>query len=91
MWQFFQKYTTKCSTTGINNIINEKKINVYPNPFCNKIILKNATGNENYVLLNAIGQLIWTGKNIEQKDFSNLTSGIYLLKINDEIIKLIKQ
>ena len=91
MWQFFQKYTTKCSTTGINNIINEKKINVYPNPFCNKIILKNATGNENYVLLNAIGQVMWAGKNIEQKDFSNLTSGIYLLKINDEIIKLIKQ
>lgn len=91
MWQFFQKHTINCPTTGINSVVKEEKPNIYPNPFCSKIILKNAIGNEIYVLLNAIGQVIWMGKNIEQKDFSNLTSGIYILKINDQTIKLTKQ
>jgi len=67
----------------------------YPNPFLNKILLLNSSGNEHYELLNSFGQTIWSGKQIEQRDFSGLTTGLYFLKVNDQnsnqIIKLIKQ
>ncbi|MFM7667954.1 MAG: T9SS type A sorting domain-containing protein, partial [Bacteroidota bacterium] len=91
MWQFFQNYTTACLTTGIENI-NEKniKIEAFPNPFSEKIELTNTTGNENFTLINYFGQVIWTGKNIEQQNFSYLTNGLYFLKIDNRTIKLVK-
>lgn len=92
MWQFFQNYTTSCLTTGIENF-NETniKIEAFPNPFSNKINLTNTTGNENFTLINYFGQVIWTGKNIEQQDFSYLTNGLYFLRIDNRTTKLVKQ
>jgi hypothetical protein len=67
----------------------------YPNPFTNKIYLKNTTGMENYKLLNAMGQITWAGTQIDQHDFSALLPGVYFLKVNVRssmrTIKLIKQ
>jgi hypothetical protein len=51
-------------------------------------------GDETYKLYNEIGKLVFTGKNIEKEDFSNLSKGIYLLEIIGQAtskIKLIKQ
>jgi len=68
---------------------------VYPNPFSNKIALKNANGLERYELINQIGQTVWAGKQIEQQDFSVITEGIYFLKVSTpnsvSVSKLIKQ
>lgn len=91
MWQFFQNYTTSCLATGINSITENENLKIYPNPFSNKISVTNSTGFENYTLLNSMGQPIWKGNNIEQKDFSFLPIGFYLLKVDNRIIKLIKQ
>ncbi|MFZ4476612.1 MAG: T9SS type A sorting domain-containing protein, partial [Saprospiraceae bacterium] len=48
-----------------------------------------------YQLYNSMGQIIWTGKNIEQQDFSNLQNGIYFLKVSTQTrhqtFKLMKQ
>jgi len=70
-------------------------IRCYPNPFTSKISIENLTGNENLELFNTIGQSIWSGKHIEQQDFSTLCSGIYFLRSNDQgstqTIKLIKR
>lgn len=55
---------------------------VYPNPFSNKIIPANSTGNENFELRNQMGQLLWLGMHIEKQDFSALPSGVYFLKVN---------
>jgi polyhydroxybutyrate depolymerase len=92
LWNFFQNYTLGCLTTGLNNTgdINIKTI-VYPNPFTNNITLTNRKGDEEYTLINFFGQVIWTGKSIEQKDFSFLSSGLYFLKVDTMTIKLIKQ
>ena len=92
MWQFFQNYTTSCLTTGIENI-NETniKIQAFPNPFSNKINLTNTTGKEIFTLINYFGHVIWIGKNIEQQDFSNLSNGLYFLRIDNRTIKLLKQ
>jgi hypothetical protein len=42
-------------------------------------------------LQNIKGEIIYKGKEIEQQNFSNLPKGVYFLRINKEIIKLIKE
>jgi len=92
LWSFFQNYKLGCLTTVIQDI-NENDFHktVYPNPFTNKINLKKMTGKEHFTLINYFGQIVWTGYNIEQKDFSELTCGLYFLKVNNRTIKLVKQ
>ena len=88
---FIELYTT----TSVNETGKFSAIRVYPNPFESKINLVNATGNENYELLNASGKIIWTGTHIEQHDFSSLAAGFYYLKAYDKVIsqniKLLKK
>ena len=91
MWQFFQNYTINCLTTGITEILQRQKSSAYPNPFSNSIYINNSKENEQYLLLNSLGQTIYCGSNIQQKDFSNLNKGMYFLKIDENIIKLIKE
>jgi hypothetical protein len=84
-----------CSVTGIQSIEQVNSLNVYPNPFATSINIESKFENEYYELLNSTGQIIWTGKNIEQQDFSNLQNGIYFLKVSaqtgQQTLKLIKQ
>ncbi|MFZ4522290.1 MAG: aryl-sulfate sulfotransferase [Bacteroidales bacterium] len=65
-----------------------------PNPFTNKINLKNTTGKEKYRMINTLGQIVWAGSQIQQQDFSSLARGIYSLEITTgtyrQTIKLIK-
>ncbi len=81
--------------TGISTVVSNDNLLIVQNPFIDKIGLQNASGNENYELVNSIGQLIWSGKNIEQNDFSGLTTGMYILKVQNQnsiqTFKLIKQ
>ena len=81
------------ATLGLNSLDSKSKIKVYPNPFSSKIGIENAIENETYQLYNEIGQNVFTGKNIENQDFSSLTKGNYFLRINGQTnasIKLIK-
>jgi hypothetical protein len=91
MWQFFENYTTNCVITNIEKDIEKNNSFVYPNPFTNKIRLLNTKKTENYSLLNCFGQVVWTGKNIEQKDFTELACGLYFLQLENKTIKLVKQ
>lgn len=74
---------------------------VYPNPFSSKIRVetKMLVGYENpppftfYQLFDGFGQLVFSGENISEKDFSGLPSGVYFLKIsgkNGTATRLIK-
>ncbi len=92
LWSFFQNYTLGCLTTGIQDLNeNDFQKAVYPNPFINKINLTNTTGKEHFTLFNYFGQVVWSGKDIELKDFSELGSGLYFLKVDNIKIKLVKQ
>lgn len=81
--------------TGISSVASNDNLLVLQNPFTDKISLNNGNGNENFELLNAIGQVVWAGKNIAEQDFSNLNTGIYFLKVQtsdtNHSIKLVKQ
>jgi hypothetical protein len=83
-----------CSVTGIQNIEALKHLNVYPNPFTSSINIEGIVENEYYELLNSTGQIIWSGKQINNQDFSSLSNGLYFLRINKgnltQTTKLIK-
>lgn len=79
-----QKFQWECGqiVTGTINESNEKKLlTIYPNPFNNDINIKNSNGKEYYELYNTVGNLIWQGYNIAQKDFSILATGLYILRV----------
>lgn len=79
---------------GIDN--NElSDVNVYPNPFKSTIQVSNIPGNETFELMNAVGQVIWSGMEINTKDFSSLVKGLYTLRItngsNIRQLRLVKE
>ncbi len=80
-------------TVAVNETENYNSI-IYPNPFASFITIKPKTTNQTYELINSIGQVIYSGKNIESQNFSAIAKGIYFLKIidkNSTAIKLIKE
>lgn len=89
---FIEKYTT----TGVSGLIDENsEMHVSPNPFTNRIVPVNSSGNEFFELFNGCGQLVWKGTQIEQHDFSGLTKGFFILNVfnsdKKQTVKLIKQ
>ena len=69
-------------------------IPAYPNPFHDHIYLTEAEDNTYCELVNSLGQVVFSGKNITHKDFSTLPAGGYFLKISGSsvtVIKLIKE
>jgi hypothetical protein len=89
---FIEKYTT----TGVSGLIDENAASqVFPNPFTNRIVPVNSSGNDFFELFNGCGQSVWKGTQIEQHDFSGLLPGFFFLNVSDgnkkQIVKLIKQ
>ena len=87
--------TANCSvTTSIDNSVTVNKIQIYPNPFIDKITISNIEGNETFLLFNQFGQIIYSGHSIQTQDFFELPQGIYYLKIEtsktSRTLKLIK-
>jgi hypothetical protein len=68
---------------------------IYPNPFSSKFVVKNPLQNANYLMTAIDGKVIYTGKNIEEHDFSDLPNGIYILTVANDTqvtqIKIIKK
>ncbi len=54
---------------------------VFPNPFHDYIFLENAQVDVVCELANALGQMVFQGKNLGKQDFSGLPPGVYFLKI----------
>ncbi|NVN94520.1 MAG: T9SS type A sorting domain-containing protein [Bacteroidetes bacterium] len=57
------------------------ELKVYPNPFTEKIYVSNSTNVGNYELTDALGRVVWEGKQIENHNFSDLKLGLYILKV----------
>ena len=70
-------------------------INFYPNPVVDFITLKSDfNNNEKYLILNNLGQIVLGGEirnNLETINLSNLSSGIYVLKVKNNTVKIIKK
>lgn len=90
---FENKIDTLCSALSVGDI-QPLVYRVFPNPFQSKITIEGATGTEHHSLTNIYGQTVWSGRFIEQQEFSWLTNGVYFLTISEgdyrQMIKLIK-
>lgn len=71
-----------------------KTLAIYPNPFSSSIYVKNRHENDHMELLNANGQLLYSGVDIEKENLSYLPAGLYILKITGKSnisFKLLKE
>lgn len=86
------------NSIGINELSEKKLVNVFPNPFNENILLRNAEDGVVSVF-NVLGQCIYTREIISQEEQINLSEfmgGIYYLKIKKksaltQTVKIIKQ
>jgi hypothetical protein len=76
----------------INNIRDFNVIELYPNPITGIVYFENLQGKNKLELLNITGQLVLTA-DIEnnQIDLSQLAKGVYIARIGQDIVKIIKQ
>ena len=82
-----------CTLTPTQDLNNPDNLSVYPNPFVDFIKIKNTLGTETYHLYNALGQVYFKGKNIQNQNFSALPKGVYFLEVLDKnktVLKLVK-
>lgn len=94
-WTYMLTAATQ-TVTGIDEERLVASIQIYPNPFFNKINIVNLKHNESFELTNLFGETIYLGDDISEQDFSNLNKSVYFLKIlfpnqSNRTFKLIKQ
>jgi len=68
------------------------KLKIYPNPVFNNLKIETNTAIQNAQLTDLQGKTFWTG-NIENQtniNCENLSSGVYLLKVRNQIFKIVK-
>lgn len=88
--------TTPCfvgNTTGVENIENDYKLNVYPNPFINNIRIESAKEISRIKIINYLGKTVVDETFVQNALGTNtLNSGIYFLQIHykDSQVKTLK-
>jgi uncharacterized delta-60 repeat protein len=79
---------------GIEEVFSPNYHIVSPNPFSNSIKITNGNGTEYFQLINSLGEIIYSGKNISEHNFSNIANGFYFLQITDgskrQVSKIVK-
>ncbi|MGQ1787439.1 glycosyl hydrolase family 18 protein [Saccharicrinis sp. GN24d3] len=79
------------SPTGITNKKDSNEISCYPNPAGNELFVSGVS-DANFEIYNMTGTLVMNGRASQQRiDISSIASGIYVLKVNDDMIKFIKK
>lgn len=99
IWSFVSKYDLNgligCATTSINENNNTREsYKIYPNPVHTQMTIDLGLAVEKeFRLYNPIGELVLTGvlnSQISTIDLSSLPSNVYILHIENQLIKLIK-
>jgi len=69
------------------------KVELIPNPFTSMVKLPVSLQHEKAELRNTLGQLLYKGINISEQNFSNLPTGVYLLKLENKlkVYRLVKE
>lgn len=81
--------------TGINqSILASYDLNIFPNPFNNKITIINKGVDEHIEIINTLGSLIYSAEiknETTEIDLNNQASGIYFVRIGTATKKIIKE
>lgn len=86
-----------CDLLGTNieeEVKKETALFVYPNPFTANIKLNSRAGIKSYVLLDALGKIVFMGDDVESRNFNALAGGVYFLKTyggDERTFKLVKE
>ena len=97
VWKFVSRYDINgminCTSIGVTENEINTSIEILPNP-SNKIINVNgAKSQSNYSIVTVIGQEVMSGvlqSETVQIDISSLPSNVYLLKIEDQVFRIVK-
>lgn len=82
LWDFFSQFSLCNNVTGVIENDNDNHFSLYPNPTYGPIYLKSEENIANIILFDMIGQKVFQKKiNNGFIDLTNLSSGIYLLRI----------
>ncbi|HTA63758.1 MAG TPA: T9SS type A sorting domain-containing protein [Bacteroidia bacterium] len=91
----FTQTVTNCSTTGFNQLADEKeKITIYPNPTNSNITIQANTELGAIIVYNYLGEIVLQTKSknkLEQIDVSKFAAGVYTIQTQNKFIKLIKE
>ncbi|WP_292943818.1 T9SS type A sorting domain-containing protein [Olleya sp. UBA1516] len=82
------------STLSLDDFVENKNIQLFPNPSSDFIIISNLEKIETFSILNTLGQEVVKGKiiNDEKIDISNFKNGLYFLRFeNGNTLKFIKE
>ncbi len=85
---------TPCINTGIADINAPISFKIFPNPAKDYIIIETANNSSNkYILLDATGRILQQGnaQGICKIDLGTYAKGIYLLQINNEVVRVVKE
>jgi len=89
---FDRFFVSEGDVTGLPE--NNQKLTLYPNPFQDVIHIEGLLGETNFVLIDALGSEIQKGllTQTESKILTdNLRSGFYMLLLNGEVHRVIKE
>lgn len=91
VWNFFAQHTLCTATTSLPTGQTSDKVRLYPQPSRTVIRADHAELLNNYQLFNIQGHLIYSGKTFPTAglDVSNLPGGIYLLKADQIVVRIV--
>lgn len=88
----FASFLTDAQVLSVNNL-NNLKVNVYPNPTADKVVVSTSNNNSEYVLVDVRGAIL--DKKVfnvsEEINFTNLPSGTYFITISSATEKVVKK
>lgn len=87
-WFFISEY----NTTAVSEQASQQ-LSIYPNPFTNTLSIQGGEVGDEFEIFDLKGQLILNGlieNDVHSLDLFEIQNGIYLLKINQEIKRIIK-
>ena len=85
----------KCGYLKVNNVDNDRKLNIFPNPTYSTITIATPTLINNVTITNMLGQQVYTHNYITENaeiDISYLPQGVYTVRVNNTYVqKLVKE
>ena len=78
-------------TLSVEKPLNDITILLYPIPVSEKLYIKGITAEEELQVIDVSGRLIQTTKYKDYLDVSRLSSGMYLVRLNDKSYRFIKE
>ena len=75
--------------SGLNDIAQTNSINVYPNPATNEIVINNIANNELVEIFDITGKVVKRVVYNNKISVADLQAGVYTIKVNNQIQKLV--